>query len=63
MLAEEQLNVDHNIKLFMLFSSQKKGEKEWIQKLLNGINQTIHEADEEQLTGVLQTLKEAKKLP
>jgi hypothetical protein len=63
MLAEEKLNVDQNIKLFMVFSNLKKGEKPWIEKLLKGIVETVHEADVEQLTGVLQNLKEAKSLP
>lgn len=63
MLGETSFNIDQSIKLFLVFSSLKKGEKLWIEKLLQGIADHIHEADAEQLTEVLQNLKEAKKLP
>lgn len=63
MLAEASFSIDQSIKLFLVFSSLKKGEKLWIEKLLQGIADHVHEADAEQLTGVLQNLKEAKKLP
>jgi hypothetical protein len=62
-LVDRDLTADQYIKLFLVFSTLKRGEKPWIEKLLNGIASTVGDTDAEQLTGMLGSLKQAKKLP
>lgn len=63
MLAGHELTIDSYVKLYLTFSSLKTGEKDWVDALVAGIADHVHEADAEQLTGVLSALKEAKQLP
>lgn len=62
-LLPEELGIDESIKLYLTYSSLKKGGLSWIEKLLTGITNSIHEATIEQLAGVLPSLKLAKKAP
>lgn len=62
-LQAEELKIEECIKLYLTYSNLKKGGLSWIEKLLQGISNNIHEANIEQLSGVLPSLKLAKKAP
>ena len=63
LLKDQDLSIDQYVKLYLTFNMLKKGEKDWISKLVKGVSDNLHLADAEQLVGVLEALKEAKSMP
>jgi len=45
LLLEVDLTIDQLAKLYLTFYTLKLGEKVWIDKLLKGLNDKMHQAD------------------
>ena len=45
LLLEVDLTIDQYVKLYLTFYTLKLGEKVWIDKLLKGLNDKMHQAD------------------
>lgn len=53
LLLEVDLTMDQCAKLYLTFYNLRIGEKVWIDKLLKGINDKMHQADEEHISALL----------
>jgi len=53
LLLEVELNIDQYVKLYLTYNMLKIGEKEWIDKLLKGIDSNMHQADQDHLIAIL----------
>ena len=54
--ADKQMDVEQYVKLYLTFHAVKKGDKQWLDKLIKGIFDNIHLTTSEQLTSVLTPL-------